>query len=442
MNQAWRNFLQPGFFLRTCRKKSMRVCLCVLFAMMITACNFFRTEVELGRPRLETGDYYTGGNHSHGNDGRDTSLYVTCVEFPPEYHWQQDSAGEETPFRIVVYKDGEEILGVDGGQGAFVSPHPDMHRFIDGHLYTDYSTNAETVFMKDGAEIFRYQGREMVCGFIVKDGDVYTLGQNRSGKGLSMRKNGVPLFSNTAGQVVGNYAHPSWPTGAISEDGNKMEFFYKIVTGTSKKETISCYQVTDGVSSQIKLDNRITQVHDIRTINGNIYILADMSVKGMSPVLFSGDDVVSYAISASNCQLFSSHLLWSGDNIYIASEYSYDNWKRMMSSLWKAGGTRPSTLATADTGDYYVDGEDYAYASVSGGIVTELVKVDKESGKNSCCIAGRYTMMSTNCASLVGENFYAGLSSLDKGVPPVIFKNNVMTKLKINGYISSISVVP
>ena len=78
MHQAWRNFLQPGFFLRTCRKKSMRVCLCVLFAMMITACNFFRTEVELGRPRLETGDYYTGGNHSHGNDGRDTSLYVTC----------------------------------------------------------------------------------------------------------------------------------------------------------------------------------------------------------------------------------------------------------------------------------------------------------------------------------------------------------------------------
>ena len=29
MHQAWRNFLQPGFFLRTCRKKSMRVCLCV-----------------------------------------------------------------------------------------------------------------------------------------------------------------------------------------------------------------------------------------------------------------------------------------------------------------------------------------------------------------------------------------------------------------------------
>ena len=114
----------------------------------------------------------------------------------------------------------------------------------------------------------------------------------------------------------------------------------------------------------------------------------------------------------------------------------------MMSSLWKAGGTKPSTLATEDTGDYYVDGEDYAYVSVSGGHVTELVKVDKESGKNSCCIAGRYTMMSTNCASLVGKNFYAGLSSLDKGEPPVIFKNNGMTKLKINGYISSISVVP
>ena len=36
------------------------------------------------------------------------------------------------------------------GEEYHISPDPDMHRVIEGHLYTDYSTDKETIIKKDG----------------------------------------------------------------------------------------------------------------------------------------------------------------------------------------------------------------------------------------------------------------------------------------------------
>lgn len=338
----------------------------------MVSCSLFEERQNLARPRLATGDY--GNVHGRGQSSakRDTSVYVTTVEFAPDYCWQQDMEGDGVPFSIAVYRDGDEIMRVDGGNGAYVSAAQDMHRFVDGHLYTDFSSPSETVFMKDGAELFRYPGREMVCGFLVRNGDIYIVGQNRSGKGFSFRKNGIPLFSNTAGQVLGAFSHPCRPGGALYEEGGHLVFAYKTVTATAKKESVSCFIVVDGVSSQIPLDNRITGVYDFRESGGVRYIAADVNQPGMSPALFCGDEVTSFAKQTSGWQFSSCRLLWCGDEMHLVSEYSYDNWRNFMSVLWNVEpGSRRELTAIESTSDFYVDGNSYAFVSSSGGTVQE-----------------------------------------------------------------------
>ena len=110
--------------------------------------------------------------------------YMTALDYQKGYDWRADNYRENVRCSLVVYADGRQIMKVPVGEEYETSSDPDMHRIIDGHLYTDYSTSGETVIKKDGAQILRYSGREIICGMRVCGDDVYTLGQNRNGEGF------------------------------------------------------------------------------------------------------------------------------------------------------------------------------------------------------------------------------------------------------------------
>ncbi len=383
------------------------------------------------RHGLETGE---------GTAGSDTVLYVTGVEFPEGYCWQRDSSGESAECRIIVFRDGKEVLSVPAGGTANASSAPDMHRLVDGHLYTDCSTASGTVISCDGKELFRYDGREMICGFIVKDDGIYTLGQSRKGEGLSLRKNGEKIFSAEAGRVIGNMENSCCESGALYEDGGDMVFCYRNAAGTADSGYSSYYVVRNGVQEQLMPDRNIAEVYDIRYVGGVCHIAANLSGAKAAPVLYIGEKMVQLQIFAGyHFRMGNCRILVDGDDIFVKADYSDDFWETVSSRLWKSGGDYLSTGEYRRAVDFYLEDGVWAYAFTYGdGVINGLCSEDRDGRKTFTSPSGRYSMMGSSCAALKGGVFYAGLSPLSEGGYPVLMKGAVADTLKFNGYITSL----
>ena len=145
-------------------------------------------------------------------------VYLTAVRFPDGYAWQEDTCAVDGPVWIDLYRDGALVRSVPAGG----SVHPDMHRFMGGHLYTDCSSGSETVVSRDGVELFRFEGREALRGFLVREDGVHTLGQDRDGEGFTYRVNGRIIFRSETGAVLGRPDEPGVPGGALAEYGENV----------------------------------------------------------------------------------------------------------------------------------------------------------------------------------------------------------------------------
>ena len=142
---------------------------------------------EIGTPgRNDGGGIWTGPGMNAGKDDPDKTVwYVTLLDYPDGYDWRADKEKGSVKCSLVVLANGIPMMRIPVGDTYEVASDPDMHRIIDGHVYTDFSTESETVIKKDGREIFRYSGRESICGMTVDSMNVHTLGQNRDGSGFS-----------------------------------------------------------------------------------------------------------------------------------------------------------------------------------------------------------------------------------------------------------------
>ena len=158
-----------------------------LIGLTLFAAACTRDPLFSGSPR-STHEPPTGRHRTDSSAGEDIvppgeHIYLTAVRFPDGYAWQEDTCAVDGPVWIDLYRDGALVRSVPAGG----SVHPDMHRFMDGHLYTDCSIGTETVVCRDGVELFRFEGREALRGFLVREDGVHTLGQDRDGDGFTYR---------------------------------------------------------------------------------------------------------------------------------------------------------------------------------------------------------------------------------------------------------------
>ncbi len=380
------------------------------------------------------------GKDIPGSSAADTSVFLTAVEFDASYFWQRDTAGESEPFKLCVYRDMEKIFSIPGGPGTIVTYAPDMHRYIDGHLYTDYCTSAETIIGKDGQELFRYKGREMICGFLVKDGTVYTLGQNRGGPGVYLRSNGETLFSESEGFIMGSISDQCSPGGALYEDGGNMYFSYQVPSKRLAEQRPSLFLVENEIASEVKCNVDIPKVSDVRLIGGTIYVSGYSDGYNPYAIMVAGGEVKRFP-AGSGCQIAGVRPLWSGRELYLRADFSADRWASTSAALWDNDGKRMAYSGNVKVYDYYVEGDSYAYAGTdmaSGTTFTRNVQDDENI--SGCSLPGRYSLMDPGCAVLSGGTFYVGLTPYGKGEYPVLVKNSTPSELKINGFISSVSV--
>ena len=220
------------------------------------------------------------------------------LTYQKDYDWRADQARENVKCSLVVFADGKPVLKVPVGASHEIGSDPDMHRMIDGHLYTDYSTDTHTVIKKDGVLLFRYPRPEAICGMEIIGEDIFTLGESRSGDGFALRRNGEAIFERDAGGVIGEF---------INDNDCQCFAFYEPVKNTDG-QICRYYAYDDGNVSQVAVRDDIKEVWDILVNKDRVRYVADLT--GLTvPVIVDGTSMTRVALpvgaSMVSCRLFS-----------------------------------------------------------------------------------------------------------------------------------------
>lgn len=336
----------------------------------------------------------------------DTVIWLCTVEYPPEYPWRRDTLHLDVTPEIVLYRNYRQVLRFPAGEGA--CPDPDMLHIVDGHLYSEDSSMSETVVRRDGAVLYRCEGREMLAGLVEVGQDVYTLSQHRSGEGFSYRMNGELLLSREAGRLYGSLSDPSYgQAGALYKDGGDLVFSCRSGLPGSTR-----YNIFRNGSEELSEPG---DYQDIKIIGGRLEKAPSM------PVLYSWDEIRIWHTGHG--------IFWAGTGSMDISRSTRGAW------LYDAG---VKTLYMMGKGDALVmpAGDDAVsvWYGRDGGVEVYWW------GKGSRWLDGRYMYMGDACVSLLGETLALGLTPREHGAFPVVLVGDKAMTLDINGYISCIKI--
>ena len=413
----------------------MKNCITFIAAMLLSAgCVLFDDDIGLNK---RDGTYRSRRNESDGGNGGeekpetvfDTLTYVTGIEYPEGYDRVRDTAYGTADCRIVLFRNAERIVEVPAGYIHETSTDPDMHRIADGHVYTDFSTDAETVVKCDGRELFRYSGREMMKGFLVRDGRVHTLGQNRSGEGFSYRIDGKTVFSRDKGRIIGDTDDSSYEGGALYEDESSIFFSYTDGAGW--------YIVEDGTERVVTMPSGVNEVFDIRMYGGRLYRSVSAAAHG-NPVLYTEGEMNELGQAGSAQIPRICRIVPGQENIMVKGYYS--NGSVNTYRLWAKNKPLAMPGNEIRVCDFYENGGDWGFV----GIMSERsLVVSRPNSILTIALPASYRFNGNSCATLCGGKFYLALSPAGDGLPAVWTEDKTET-LDLNGILTGIkiSVIP
>ena len=349
--------------------------------------------------------------------------FVSAFDYPDGYDWRSDPDRGHVKCSLVVFREGLPVLKIPVGNEYRVSPDPDMHRIIDGHLYTDFSDGTETLLKKNGKPVLSYPGAEMICDMKVKGSDIYTLGHSRTGQGFALRLNGSVLLSREAGYTFERIL--------IEDTEVSVAFAEPIVSSSGTVERY--YVMRGGKVTQIALRDDIKQVWDVAVYGEEIYYLA--SLTGVqAPVLVSSQGMTTLQMPSSmrvvSCRM---NILEGG----ICVEGVLADGNQVQSVLW---GTdfQYSLFPKGMTFSALCFGEDGLHCTMNpaSGMGAGLIF----RGGESLEIPAGYACMSRSAMDFASGMLTVGLSSL-KGEAPALWVDGRLKNLDINGYISCVTSV-
>lgn len=400
--------------------KQIMIIICAVTIAFAQSCGLSETGTSQ-RPSGE--DIWTNPSFSTDSLTSAGTCYVTCMDYPSGYDWKSDPETGTVRCSLVVYADGRPVMKVPVGDEYNVSPDPDMHRMIGHHLYTDFSTSDETIIKKDGGEIFRYPGREMILGMTVTEGNVHTLGCPREGEGFAYRVNGEVVMERDSGRAFPRL---------VNENGT-IWFAYCEYIDSSDGKIERYYQATDGVSGQIAIREDIIRVWDVIRHRGSLHYLADL--KGISsPVVVTESGMAALEVS-SGMKISAGNLVPAGSSIAVEALYSSLG-VHYASGLWK-NGSRVNLFGDGMTVCGICTDGDGIHCVLNPGRNSKNGIIYR-SGEILAMPEG-YIAMSRNAIASVNGILYTGLSS-SSGRKPILWKDGITEELDINGMICSISV--
>lgn len=363
---------------------------------------------------------------SYGGSGAAYSTtYVTAFDYPDGYDWRLNQEKGSVRCSLVVFADKKPVLKVPVGDVYCVSDDPDMHRVIDGHLYTDYATDDRTIIKKDGKPYISYEGRESIVDMCVYKDSVYTLGQKRNEKGFSYRVNGRIVLERESG----------YPFGRLVCSTGDMSFAFAEPVSTSGEKTERYYYYAGGTVRQTALREDVRKVWDVWVHEGEVCYLA--SLTGVSePVMVSNQGLkglpVPYGTSVVSGRMFGVGDVM-GAEMMLASESS------LSSALWLDGRLYRS-FASGMTVSSIWTGQEGVACALNAGSVSEEGLIFRM-GETYRIPAG-FVCLGSSPINVADGMLTAGLSSL-VGDRPLLWEDGVTEELDVNGYICTVSsVVP
>ncbi len=362
--------------------------------------------------------------------------YVAAVEYFDKYDWRADPGKGEVRCSLVVYGDGVPMMKIPVGDKYEVSSDPESHRIVGGHVYTDYSSDSETVIKKNGKVVLRYSGREVVCGLVEYGDDIYTLGDNRDGDGFAYRRNGEIVLEGGNGYTFGRlfrqndsicFAYREKIAVAGQVDG-----FAACGLDMAGEEMERYYFVVNGKVSQVAVRDDIKKVWDIVPHRGGVCYVA--SLVGISvPVLVASGGMQALSMPMSS-EMLTCRIVNGDAALFVEGMIAREN-AEITGVFW------------------YEDGRSNIFAN--GMTVSSLCS----DGDGLCCIlnpappynkgviykSGDYYSMpdgyssaGSRTSAVIDGILCTGLSSLS-GECPVIWRDGLVDTLKINGFISVVA---
>ncbi len=352
---------------------------------------------------------------------RKTVWYLTGVDYPEGYDWRADAEVGTVKCSLVVYANGVPMMKVPAGDAYETSSAPDMHRVIDGDLYTDYSSDSTTVIKKNGKLLFRYPGREMMVGMAVDGDDVYTLGQSRSGRGFSYRKNGELLFEHPSGRLFDHF----------EKSASGCSFAYSEEISLSERIVERYYIYSEDSVRQIAVREDVKKVWDVLITDGDVQYLA--SLVGISnPVSVSGDDSMTALEVSQGSSVRSCRFVHGMPD--VVEGVVRQSTGVMTSYIW-----RSSAVDTMFPLGLMVS----SMCSWDDGICCTLTRQKEGAGMISRCgelfqVPVGYSVMGASPIAVVDGILHVGLTSSIEG-RPAVWKDGEVHPLDFNGFISTIT---
>ena len=155
------------------------------------------------------------------------SVWATAIAFHDTTHWRAGSTGGAG---LLLFKNGIRTDSLPAGNCL----KPEQHRFRDGHIWTHTTDGLHTYLLRDGEPCLSYEGEESPVGFLLRSGQIHTLGQIPGG-GFSYRIDGRTVYTSEVGLILGSGADEDWEGGALTEDGG--EVYYTVALAQQSADT-------------------------------------------------------------------------------------------------------------------------------------------------------------------------------------------------------------
>ncbi len=348
--------------------------------------------------------------------------YVTAVEYPDDYDWRADPQRGEVRCSLVVYADGVPMMKMPVGDKYEVSSDPDSHRMADGHLFTDYSSENETVIKKDGKVVLRYAGREVLRGMVEYGGDIYTLGDNRDGEGFAYRKNGKILFQRARGNSFGR----------LFRQNDSISFAFRESIRSVDGDFERYYYVLNREVTQVAVREDVKKVWDVVPYGDGICYLASL-VGVKPPVLIMPDRMVALSMPAGS-RMLDCGIEYAGSALFVEGLIDREG-VEVTGAFWYEDGRS----------NVFADGMTVSSLCLDGDGINCVLNPALPYNKGGIYRSGElfimpegYSSVSSGTCAMVNGILHAGLSSLS-GDDPLIWKDGRTETLKINGFITCVS---
>ena len=368
-------------------------------------------EPDTGRPRADSSamDVPPPGEH----------VYLTAVRFPDGFAWDLDTCAVEGSVWIDLYRDGGLVRSIPAG----ASIHPDMHRYVGGHLYTDYSTDSETVISRDGTELFRFDGREALRGFLVREDGIHTLGQDRDGDGFTYRIDGRTVFRSETGAILGSPDTPGATGGAFTEYGEDVYYVCCIPSERGKEyqvmrntEQYLSFPVSDGTRDVLFADGVVSRVQK----------------KSRSLVLEVNGRETTLGLAGGESCHWCRLTAWDGDILALVCAMRAGGKRYFLQS---AGGKKFAPEAGETVSDLLSDGKRLGWTITDGKGC--LLRVRWSDGSVTESTGG--ALVSGRCALLHDGRLFLALTGRN-GAPNRFQEGDTPTDIPFNGYFTSVTV--